>query len=152
MLATFRVHKDKNNPYVSIHKGFLSDKDLSWRSKGILAYLLSKPDDWVVRVEDIRVHAKEGDKAVRRSISELLKKQYLSQKILRNDEGKFFRFEYDVYESPSLNPGSPHSLVSHPFIQNGEMDNFMHNEAQSESLKKEIEAMGLTYTEDMREH
>ena len=57
MLSTFRIKKNKENPYVMLHKHFLTDKNLSWRDKGILAYLLSKPDDWIVRVEDIRNHA-----------------------------------------------------------------------------------------------
>lgn len=102
MLATFRIRKDKANPYVSIHKGFLSDRNLSWRSKGILTYLLSKPDDWVVRVEDIRNHAREADRAVRSSIQELVSCGYLVKRVIR-ERGRFSRFEYDVYESPELN-------------------------------------------------
>jgi len=150
MLATFRVHKDRN--YVTIHKGFLENAVLSWRAKGILAYLLSKPDDWVVQIKDVIEHAKESNAAVRSAIKELLLQGYLA-KSTRREAGKFVRFEYDVYESPRLNPGSSYNyLVSAPFITNGEMDDFRHGKAQSKAIRKEVERANLTYTEDMKTH
>jgi len=147
MLATFRIRKDKSNPYVSIHKAFLSNKHLSWRAKGILSYLLSKPDDWIVRVEDIRDHAKESDKAVRSAIQELLSHGYLFRTVLR-EEGKFSSFQYDVFESPNLNL---HSLFSKSTIfpkwRNGEIC----NETDEKMFREECEKHGLTFTSDMRE-
>ena len=44
-MATFRVNKDKN--YTTINNTGLKDKRLSWKAKGILAYILTLPDDWV---------------------------------------------------------------------------------------------------------
>jgi len=132
MLATFRVHKDRN--YVTIHKGFLENAVLSWRAKGILPYLLSKPDDWIVQIKDIIAHAKESKVAVRSAIQELLLQRYLS-KSTRRESGKFVRFEYDVYESPRLNPGCSYNyLVSEPFSENREMDDFRHGKAQSKAM------------------
>ena len=119
MLATFRIHKDKSNPYVIMHKGFLNDLDISWRAKGVLAYLLSKPDDWQVQVKDIITHAKESKAAVRSAVGELLKFGYMSRRIIR-ESGKFARFEYDVFESPELNPVYNY-IVRGPFSENGEM-------------------------------
>ena len=55
-----RVHKNKDNPYVMLNKQFLSDCRLSWRSKGLLAYLLSKPDDWQIMIVDLVKQSKGG--------------------------------------------------------------------------------------------
>ena len=38
-----RVKKNKN--YTTVHNGFIKRKDLSWKAKGIMTYLLSLPDD-----------------------------------------------------------------------------------------------------------
>ena len=119
MLATFRIHKDKSNPYVIMHKGFLNDLDISWRAKGVLAYLLSKPDDWQVQVKDITGHAVDGERSARSAIGELMEFGYMSKRVIR-ESGKFARFEYDVFESPELNPVF-HYIVREPFCTNGQM-------------------------------
>src|SRR5258707_13097107 len=36
----------KNQPYVMISRTTAQDSTLSWAARGVLAYLLSKPDDW----------------------------------------------------------------------------------------------------------
>ncbi|MGR5875594.1 hypothetical protein ACT7DH_27750 [Bacillus pacificus] len=43
-MGIFRVKKDVN--YSVIHNTPLRDEKLSWRAKGLLAYMLSLPDDW----------------------------------------------------------------------------------------------------------
>ena len=149
MLATFRVHKNKDNPYVQIHKEYLSNKHLSWRAKGILTYLLSKPDNWIVRVEDIRNHAKEADRAVRSGIQELIDQGHLIRNILR-DDGKFQRFEYDVYESPTLQSSPFRHFSKMDALLNN--DNKSYNEIDEDQLKTELEAHGLTWSPDMKEH
>lgn len=42
-----RVKKRPSN-FVMMDKTFLEDDRLSYKAKGLLAYLLSKPDDWKV--------------------------------------------------------------------------------------------------------
>ncbi|TKI88055.1 DNA-binding protein, partial [Bacillus wiedmannii] len=44
-MGIFRVKKDNN--YSVINNTGLKDKRLSWKAKGILAYILTLPDDWV---------------------------------------------------------------------------------------------------------
>ena len=157
MLATFRIKKDKENPYVTMHKAFLSDKILSWRDKGILAYLLSKPDNWVVRVEDIIMHAKESKHAVRTSIQNLLDLRYLNRNIIR-EEGKFVQFEYDVYEHPSLNK-SPFThfremvdLVSNDSTDKIQSYHNVQNQVHDQALRGDVEQAGLTWTQNMTKH
>ena len=54
-----RVEKTKN--YTVIHNQFLKRKDLSWKAKGILAYVLSLPDDWNINLNELMKHATDGE-------------------------------------------------------------------------------------------
>lgn len=63
--------RKSTDPFARVPKALLSDKTLSWRAKGIAAYLLGKPADWIVRTEDIIAQSKEGRDAVRAAFAEL---------------------------------------------------------------------------------
>ena len=65
-----RIQKKRNN-FVMMDKGFLNDDRLSFKAKGILAYLLFKPDNWKVIIKDLINHAKDGKKAVYNGLREL---------------------------------------------------------------------------------
>lgn len=41
-----------------LDKGFLNDIRLSWKAKGLLAYMLSLPDDWSFCISDLATHSK----------------------------------------------------------------------------------------------
>ncbi|KAB1363607.1 DNA-binding protein, partial [Bacillus thuringiensis] len=55
-MGIFRVKKDTN--YSVIHNTPLRDENLSWRAKGLLAYMLSLPDDWTFHATELSQHAK----------------------------------------------------------------------------------------------
>ena len=43
----------RRHPYVVIDRRPLEDERLSWAARGLLGYLLAKPDDWQLRVSDL---------------------------------------------------------------------------------------------------
>ncbi|MFF0742127.1 hypothetical protein ACFYVL_17190 [Streptomyces sp. NPDC004111] len=49
----------------------LEDARLSFRARGILAFLVAKPDTWAVRTDSIAKAGKEGRDAVRKAVQEL---------------------------------------------------------------------------------
>ncbi|MFC4512272.1 hypothetical protein [Streptomyces ehimensis] len=49
----------------------LEDSRLSFRARGILAFLIAKPDDWEARTDAIARAGKEGRDAVRKAVQEL---------------------------------------------------------------------------------
>lgn len=85
----------RENPFAQIDRRVFEDARLSWRAKGILAYLLSKPADWWVRTEDIINHAKEGRDAVRVAMAELQEVGYAE--LVNTSSGR----EWRVYEQPT---------------------------------------------------
>ena len=97
----FRTNKDKDNPYVQINKGVFEDSRISWAAKGLMGYLLSKPDGWTVRFYDLVNHGPQKRGALQRVLKELEQYGYMHRERIRNEAG---RFEYvtEVYELPVL--------------------------------------------------
>ncbi|GMK49139.1 hypothetical protein PghCCS26_62690 [Paenibacillus glycanilyticus] len=90
----------RENPYVMIDKYGLNDDRLSWKAKGLLAYLLSKPDDWQIYERDLIKRSTDGRDAVRAGLRELETNGYLSRHQMRGENGSFGTMEYVVYERP----------------------------------------------------
>ena len=94
-----RVDK-KHNPFVMLDKRFIDDDNLSWKAKGLLAYLLSKPDDWTIYVTDLIKHSKSKKDATNSGINELVKANYIERYRKRDELGRFSSYKYTVYEYP----------------------------------------------------
>lgn len=94
----FRIEKDKNNPYVMLNKQFLDNESLSWKAKGILAYLLSLPDDWQIYATELVKHSNDGMASLTSGIEELIKAGHITRKQRRDAGGKFKGYEYRVNE------------------------------------------------------
>lgn len=101
-MPTHKVAHDRHNPYVCVSTILLNDSRLSWRAKGILSYVLSKPNGWVVRISDLMRHGKEGRDATYRSINELIILGYVRRCAHRESNGVYERVEYWWYEIPML--------------------------------------------------
>lgn len=94
-----RVEKKKH--FAVMDKTFLEDSRLSCKAKGILAYLLSKPNDWKVIVADIINHCADGKSAVYAGLKELREYGYYEKVPIRNEAGtRILRWESTVYEVP----------------------------------------------------
>jgi len=74
---------------------YILDQEISWKAKGILAFLLQYPD---VHVKDIVAQATDGRNGVMTGINELEARGYL-QKIQERSRGRFGRFTYEVREN-----------------------------------------------------
>src|SRR5690606_38416389 len=89
-------NKKRPNPFVQIDKNMLSDSNISWKAKGILSYLLSKPDEWITYVADIEKRSTDGKDSVRSGMKELEDAGYIERKRIR-EKGRFKGWEYHVY-------------------------------------------------------
>ncbi len=121
-MATFRVNKSKN--YTTINNTGLRDERLSWKAKGILAYILSLPDDWVFYMEEISNHAKDGIDSLRVGMKELKKFGYVRRFPVKNEKGKITNWETIIYEVPQVE--NPH--MENPQVETPQMEvPFMEN-------------------------
>ena len=95
-----RIKKRPNN-FVMMDKTFLEDSRLSYKAKGLLAYLLSKPDDWKVIVGNLVNNSKDGKASVYAGLKELKECGYYEKVPIRNEQGtRIIRWESTVYEVP----------------------------------------------------
>lgn len=101
-----RVQKNKDNPYVMMNKTGLHDIRLSWKAKGLLAYILSLPDDWQIYESELQNHAKDGKDSLKSAMKELMEFGYVVRTRLHDEKGRFNGYDYCIYEVPTEN-GKP---------------------------------------------
>jgi hypothetical protein len=100
-MTTIRVKKDAR--YFSASNEPFNDKRLSWEARGLMGYLLSKPDNWEVRSADLEEQGPAGSRKVKRMLAELRICGYMNRIRTKMPDGKFV-WTTEVYESPSQNP------------------------------------------------
>ena len=93
------IRVEKKEQYSIIPNGVINDKRLSWEARGMLIYLLSKPNDWVVRLKDLINQSPCGRDKTKRILKELEQFGYLERKLSRQSDGKFY-WESIVREEP----------------------------------------------------
>lgn len=131
----FRIQKNADNPFVMIDKRIFTDKKLSYRAKGVLGYLLSRPDNWLVNMVDVANQSTEGRDAVITAVNELMKHGYV-ERIEHRDKGRFSHYEYLVYEVPKS--VVPSDDTAHWKSVNGKPVNGLSVSGKSATTNKDI--------------
>lgn len=120
----------------------LNDKRLSWKAKGIMAYMLSKPDDWTFYLDEIATHSTDGMSSFRSGFNELKKLGYIQRVQSRDETGKF-NWETIVYEQPvTENPQVDIPQVEKPHMENR---NLLNNELTKNELTKNDEYIYMLF-------
>lgn len=96
--------------YTIISNDVLRDQNLSFRARGILASILSRPDNWRTDSESLARESKEGRTAILTALKELEQVGYLQRKKYQNEKGHWVT-ESLVFDKPQ-NPtyGNPTSV------------------------------------------
>lgn len=128
-MAFIRTIK-RANPWSQIDRFvFESDPNISWKAKGLMGYLLTRPDGWKIRFNDLVNRAKDGKEAVTSGLKELEKVGYINYYQERTASGTFGEWIYDVYERPELNPSN---MQNSPLSENPISVNPISGDALSE--------------------
>lgn len=85
--------------FTVIPNRILRDDLLSYRARGLLAYLLSQPNDWQISSRRLAIQSGEGRDAVRTALRELMDVGYLELLKLQDHAGKWVT-EYVVTDTP----------------------------------------------------
>lgn len=110
-MSVFKI--TKNNNYTVMSNYHLRDKNLSYKAKGLLSFMLSLPDNWDYSMRGLEKISKENIKAIRTILQELEKNKYLVRTRKQGEHGRFY-YDYSIYETP-------YDLV--PYYQKGYADN-----------------------------
>jgi hypothetical protein len=99
--SVIRVHHDESNPYFIMVRSSAQDSRLSFEARGVLTYLLSKPNDWQVSPADIQREGGIGREKCAGILKELEDLGYIVvDRNTKNPDGTFSGNRYTVYEKP----------------------------------------------------
>lgn len=110
-MAKITVQKESN--YTVIDNGIFKDKNLSLKARGLLATMLSLPEEWDYTVEGLSVILKEGQSSIKSILRELEECGYLVRTQKRSGNKCFGKMDYTIYEKP-INKGFEPSVENPP--------------------------------------
>jgi len=100
----------RHEPFENIPRRVLQDGTLSFRARGVLCYLLSKPDHWRTSAEKLARETTEGRDAIASALTELEERGYLVRRRVRTDGGRFgwvWAYGDDPATVAAPSPGNP---------------------------------------------
>lgn len=102
------IRQKRKDRFSIINNKIIEDKQISFKARGLLIYMLSKPDDWKFYPDELAKHSdKDGVKAINTALQEMESVGYLVRKRKRDNKGHFKGIDYLLYETPQvINPDS----------------------------------------------
>lgn len=124
------VRAARKAQFYNLPTTIVDDDRLSWEARGMLVYLLSKPDKWTVQVRDLinrtrnAIGKSAGKDKVYSIINELRAAGYIYREFKR-EGGSFVGVDYEVSETPDLEAAAEYlrsvdSKCSPPFPDSAE--------------------------------
>jgi hypothetical protein len=95
-MSIIRVNKNAN--YFTASNEVFNDARLSWEARGLMGYLLSKPDDWQVRMADLETKGPAGREKLRNMLRELSIAGYVRRMRVHSTTGTWL-WVTEVYET-----------------------------------------------------
>lgn len=86
--------------FTVVSNEFLKDTRLSWKAKGIIAYVAMLPDDWVLNMRDLTNRATDGRDSLYSGIKELETCGYCAKTMQRNPDGTIAGYAYEICDKP----------------------------------------------------
>ena len=103
--------------YTVMNNTCLQDPNMSMKAKGLYAYLMSLPEDWVLHQTELKRHFKDGRDSIRTAVNELIENGYVTKVDTRNELGQIVDCTYTVYEEPrksTENPATEKPITENP--------------------------------------
>lgn len=102
--------------FTILSNDIIADERLSFRARGVLIWLLSKPDDWRTRADSIAAQSsKEGRDAIRSALRELADLGYLVREKIQNELGQWITIQ-TIYERPVTDPKPENPTCGDPAV------------------------------------
>lgn len=96
-MSVFKI--DKTKDYTVMSNFHLRDKNLSYKAKGLLSFMLSLPEDWDYSLAGLCAISKESRDGIRSILKELQYYHYVEIEKVRGEKG-YFEYNYLIYEAP----------------------------------------------------
>lgn len=119
----------------------LRDSRLSYKARGLLAYMLSFSEDWIFYIKKLTDDSeKDGRESVNTGLKELIKYGYLIKEQKRNSDGRFNTVEWVLFETPQTGfPSSDKSLAENQQLRSNKVkNNNFKKEEEDNNIRKRI--------------
>ena len=110
------VRGPRPDRFTIVDNEILRNHALSFKARGLLAYLLSMPDNWSCQIGHLATVGPDGRDAVRTGLRELETYGYLTRETRRRPDGRL-RTVTTVHDTPVGNP--VHKFRSYPPPESG---------------------------------
>lgn len=95
-----RIKRDRSNHITILDQELVRDSQLSWKARGIFAYLWSQSENWDFNEVEVAKHSTDGRDALRSGLKELEDAGYLDRKRERDSKGRVGSSKWVLYEKP----------------------------------------------------
>ncbi|RCL00014.1 MAG: hypothetical protein JSC085_001001 [Candidatus Tokpelaia sp. JSC085] len=89
--------------YVVVPNSLVEDHRLSFEARGVLCYLLSKPNNWKIQIRDLQKQGNLGRDKTYRLLKELRNIGYLEHIVNRNKKSQIISKDYIIYDVAKIN-------------------------------------------------
>ena len=114
-----RVEKMKRSGFTIINNGVLNNTQLSWKAKGLFAYLWSQSDSWDFYEVEVLKHSTDGRASLRAGLRELEEHGYLKRYRKRDDKGILRESKWILSEQPMFDfPKLDKPTLDYPTLDN----------------------------------
>jgi len=135
----FRAKMKFEKDFVIIPNHWLRDPNISYKAKGLLAYLYSHEPGYTIRFRQIISQTQDGERSVRAAMTELKKAGYLETQRTTDDRGYNAGLNYLL-----VDPAEP--KLHNPTLDNPTLDNAVALENNStENTTKEKKDDGVLF-------
>lgn len=124
MLPTFRKEKTpmtikrvkRRSHFTIVNNQIINDSNLSMKARGLLVYMLSKPDDWIFYETEMVKAGPDGRDSIRTAIKEIEQAGYLErEQAKRGEDGKFAGKNWLLHDEPMTeNPSTENPRTDKP--------------------------------------
>lgn len=130
----------KEKGFVQIPNSILINPDISLKAKGVLALMLSLPDNWNFSIEGIAGKCKESRECISNAVRELESAGYIKRTMMRGDDGKIIRMEYEIFEEPCMDepreekPSTEKPSMDLPWEESSRVNNIKINKKENNNI------------------
>ena len=94
------IRSSRRDHFTIVDQKAINDPSLSFRARGLLVYLLDKPDNWITSSTRLVSEAKEGRDAIRTALRELEDAGYLVRKKRQSKRTGRWQTVWIIRETP----------------------------------------------------
>lgn len=118
-MTSGRIRVARRSRYTPIDRETLNDARLSFRARGVLGWLLDKPDDWTTSAERVSAAGTEGRDAIRTALTELEVLGYLRRSKWRDATTGKWCADWAIFERPDSTEPAPGTSAGNPTWDQG---------------------------------